>query len=287
MAEGAVPIRESVGAALRFLRENLRFVVMIAALFSAISVAITALSIFVPQAGLFTMVASAAVQAIAHAVFIGAVLFGPGAVQGRWRTDGLRVFAAMAVVGFFLMIVMFVVTFAVGIVLAAGPLSPYVGDLQAAGSDQAAVLAVMTRFVQENPTAVLLALLFCTIVWFLFTSRLYLAAPASVDAQRILTFETWKWTRGATLRITWARLLLLVPAYIFIFALSQLLGRLVGIDPFDGGSIQAAVAANPIGVLTFDFARSFIALTLYAPLEAGLSSYLYRGLKPAGAVPPA
>jgi hypothetical protein len=282
-----VPIRESVGAALRFLRDNLRFVLMTAALFAAIATAITTLSIFVPQAGLLTMIASTVAQAFCYAIFIGAALFGSSAVGARWRADGWRVFASMAVVGFFLLIVMFVLTFVVSIVLAAGPIAPYVADLQAAGSDQAAVLTVMQRFLLENAATVMFVLLFFTVVWFLLTSRLYIAAPASVDAQRILSFETWKWTKGAMLRITAARFLLLAPAYMFAFAISQLLGRLVGIDPFDAASVNAAVSANPIGVLVFDFARAFILFALYAPLEAGLSTYLYRGLKPAEAPPPA
>jgi hypothetical protein len=66
-----------------------------------------------------------------------------------------------------------------------------------------------------------------------------------------------------------------------------LIGRLVGINTLDPASISAAVAANPIGVLGFDLVRSFIILALYAPLEAGLSAYLYRGLKPADVSPPA
>lgn len=287
MAQGAVPIRESVGAALRFLRENLRFVLMTAALFAAISTALTALGMFVPQAGLVTTVGSAVMQALCYAIFIGAALFGAGAVGARWRTDGWRVFASMAVVGFFLLIVMFVATFVVSIVLAAGPIAPYVDDLQRAGSDQVAVMQVMARFVQENSATILFVLLFYTIIWFLLTSRLYLAAPASVDAQRVLSFETWKWTKGSMLRITAARLLLLAPAYMFTFAVSQLVDRLAGFSAFDPGSVTAAVAANPAGVLASAFVNAFIVLALYAPLEAGLSTYLYRGLKPAETSPPA
>ncbi len=283
MAEGAVPIRESVGAALRFVRENLRFVVLTAALFAVITVVITALSIFVPQASLATIIASGIAQAFCYAIFIGAALFGAGAVQARWRTDGWRVWASMVAVGFFLLIVMFVVTFVVSMVLAAGPLAPYVDDLQAAGADQAAGMRIMARFVQENLPSVLLALFFCTAIWFLLTSRLYLAAPASVDAKRILSFETWKWTKGSMLRITGARLLLLAPAYMFQFAISQLVYGLVGFNPFDPATVDAAVSANPIGVLIAGFVNSFVAFALYASLEAGLSTYLYRGLKPADA----
>ncbi len=282
-----VPIRESVGAALRFVRENVRFVLITAAAFAGVSALVTSASLLLPQAGILTMVASGIIQAFCYAVLIGAVLFGAQALGARWRSDGWRVWAAMVVIGFFLAIVMFVVTIPVSIVLAAGPLTPYVADLQHAGSDQDAVMRVMTRFIQDNPTAILLVGLFYAVVWFFLTSRLYLAAPASIDAGRILTFETWKWTKGSMLRITGARLLLLAPAYILAGALGHLIGRLVGINTLDPASISAAVAANPIGVLGFDLVRSFIILALYAPLEAGLSAYLYRGLKPADVGPPA
>ncbi len=287
MAQGAVPIRESVGAALRFVRENLRFVLITAAVFAGVSTLITSVSLLVPQAGLLTMVASGIVQAFCYATLIGGVLFGAQALGARWRSDGWRVWASMVVIGFFLAIVMFVVTIPVSIVLAAGPLTPYVADLQHAGSDQDAVMRVMTRFIQDNPTAIFLVGLFYAVVWFFLTSRLYLAAPASIEAGRILTFETWKWTKGSMLRITAARLLLLAPAYILAGAIGHLIGRLVGLNTLDPASISAAVAANPIGIIAFDLLRSFIILALYAPLEAGLSAYLYRGLKPADVGPSA
>jgi hypothetical protein len=124
---------------------------------------------------------------------------------------------------------------------------------------------------------------FYFLVWLLLTSRLYLAAPASIDAGRILTFETWNWTKGAVLRITWARFMLLVPAYVLMFALTTLLGRLFGFNVLDGASMQAALSTNPIGIIVFEFVSSFIVLGLYVPLEAGLSAYLYKGLKPDGA----
>ena len=87
-----------------------------------------------------------------------------------------NVFAAMAVVGFFLFIVFFVLTIPALIILFAGPLAPYVDDLQEAGSSQAAVMEVMTRFAQENPGALLMVTLFYAGVWLLLSSRLYLAA---------------------------------------------------------------------------------------------------------------
>jgi hypothetical protein len=283
MAAGAVPIRESVGAAFRFVRENVRFVGIAALIGATGAVIITGVSLAAPQAGIVAAVASGLVQAFVYAALIGCALFGAAAAGSRWRTDGWRVWAAMVVVGFFLCIVMFVLTIPVSIILAVGPLAPYAAELQRVGGDQQAVLRIMMEFVQQNPTAILIVFLFYSIVWFLLTSRLYLAAPASVEAGRMLTFETWSWTKGAVLRITAARLLLLAPAYILAGAVGHLIGRMFGIDTLDAATIVATARANPAGMLVFEFLRSLIILALYAPLEAGLSSYLYRGLKPADA----
>jgi len=285
MADGAVPIQESVGAALRFVRENLRFVGIAALVGALASVAVSGLALAVPQAGLVTMIASGLVQAFVYAALIGCALFGAAPAGTRWRIDGWRVWAAMVLVGFFLFIVMLVMTIPVSIILAVGPLAPYAAELQSVGGDQQAVMRVMMQFMEANPMAVLMVLLFYSAIWFLLTSRLYLAAPASVDAGRMLTFETWKWTKGAVLRITAARLLLLAPAYILAGALGHLIGLTFGVDTLNPASIAAAAASNAAGLLAFDFLRAFVVLALYAPLEAGLSSYLYRGLKPVETAP--
>lgn len=283
---GNVPIFESVGAALRYVRENIRFIAIASAAGAAALTLLTGLNLAAPQVGLVTWVVGRAAEAIVYAAFLGAALLGSGAVRSRWLNDGMRVWAAMAIVGFFLFIVMFVAFMIAGVVMAAGPLAPYVNDLTAAGGDEAAVMAVMVRFAEENAVAVLLFTLFLGAIWMLLTSRLYLAAPASVDQQRILTFETWSWTKGAMLRITAARLLLLIPANLFVGAVGHLIGRLIGINTLDPATHAAAASANPAGYLAFVFATGVLALALYSALEAGLSTYLYRGLKPAEAQTP-
>jgi hypothetical protein len=214
-------------------------------------------------------------------------LFGADAARKRFGADGGRIWVAMALIGLFLFIVMFVASMIASIALVAGPMAPYLTDLQGAGADNAAVMSIMLRFAEQNPLALLLAFLFIGAIWMLLTSRLYLAAPASVDRERILTSETWKWTKGAMLRITAARLMLLLPAYVFLFAVSQLLARLLGIDLLDPVAAQAFASANPVVYLGYALVTSFLSLAVYSSLEAGLSSFIYRGLKPQEAVTPA
>lgn len=280
MPAGKVPVQESVGGALRFARHNLRFIAVIAAIFAVTTTAVSALALAAPQAGVLTLVANGVIQAICYGALIVGVLRAPEAARANVIETGWRVWASMMVVGFFMTIVMIVITIPVSIILVAGPLAGYAADLQAAGSDQQRVMEVMQRFMEANPVSVLVVMLFYGVIWLLLTSRLYLAAPASVDAGRILTFETWKWTRGATFSIAQARLMLLIPAYILMFTLSILLGRIFGFNMLDGASLQAAASANPGGLIVFELLSSFLVLALYASLEAALSVHLYRGLKP-------
>jgi hypothetical protein len=275
-----VPIRESVGAALRFVRENIRFIAIVAATGAAALTLVGAINLAAPGLALVTTIASTFLHAFVYAAFIGAAVFAPGDVRGRWLSDGLRVWAAMAIIGFFMLIVMFAASMVASIILVAGPLGPYLQELQAAGNDDTAVLAVMTRFAEQSPGTILTLMLFLGGIWILLTSRFYIAAPASVDQQRMLTFETWKWTRGAMLRITGARMMVLAPAYILLFAVAQLLGRLLGFDPLDPVSVAAFASGSGALYLLFVFISAFLSVGLYSALEAGLSSYLYRGLKP-------
>jgi hypothetical protein len=278
---GNVPIFESVGAAFRYVRENIRFIAIAAVAGAAALTLITGFTLAAPQFGFVTWILARVVEAMVYAAFLGASLFGSAAVRTRALNDGMRVWAAMAIIGFFLFIVMFVAFIVAGVVMAVGPLAAYMGDLTAAGRDEAAVMAVMVRFAEANPVAVLLFALFLSAIWMLLTSRLYLAAPASVDQQRILSFETWAWTKGTMLRITGARLLLLIPANLFVGAIGHLIGRLIGVDTLDPATHAAAASSNPVVYLAFVFVTGALSFALYSALEAGLSSYLYRGLKPA------
>lgn len=277
---GNVPIRESVGAALRYVRENIGFIATASAVAAGAMTLIAALALASPLLGPATSIVSTFVQALVYAAFVGAALFGSGAVRVRWLNDGMRVWAAMAIIGFLLMIVMLVASIVASVVLAAGPLARYLPELQAAGSNQTEVLAVMTRFAEENPVTMFVLGLFLGGIWMLITSRFYLAAPATVDEQRILAFETWPWTKGSMLRITGARLLVLIPANIFVGAVGLLVGRLIGADTMDPATMSAAASSNTAGYLVYVFISSFLSIGLYSSLEAGLSSYLYQGLKP-------
>jgi hypothetical protein len=139
MPQGAVPVRESVGAALRFVRENWRFVAIVAAIFAAASTLLALITLSQPGLGIVTMVANGIVQAMCYGALTTAALFGASQVRSRIAQDGWRVWSSMVIVGFFLFIVMFVVFMVVSMVLLAGPLSPYINELQSAGAIERAL----------------------------------------------------------------------------------------------------------------------------------------------------
>jgi hypothetical protein len=286
MADGQVPVRESVGAALRFARENWRTIAIISAISAAVSTVLALVSGAAAALALPISAVSTVVAAATYAAFTSGCLNGFAGLQQRLAGDGIRVWAAMAVVAFFLLIV-FVVLGIPGIIVFAIVIAPrYGAELQQVSGDQAATLALMQRIVAENPGMILAFLLFYGVLWLALTSRLYLSAPASIDAGRILTFETWSWTRGNMWRIVGARLLLLAPAYVIAAGASFLFAGAIGLNVNDPSSVAAFAREQMPLFLVFSLVSEFLRLALYLALEAGLSAYLYRGLKPVTATPP-
>lgn len=285
MAEaGKVPVRESVGAALRLVRENASFIGSATLAGSAALGLITLLMGLAPVLGLPLVLANWGVNAFVYAAFIAAAWSGPAAARARLLPNGLRVWAAIVVVGFFIAIVMFVLLIAISVAL--GPfLLPFADQLRSVGEDRAAATALLLAMVEAAPTPFAIAALVFGAVWLMLTSRLYLAAPASLDLGRLATLQTWAWTKGNMVRICAARMMLLAPAYVLVSALSALVGAMMGADVATPTGFVNFARGNALGAALFVFASSFISLGLYSSLEAALSTYLYRGLKPADAAP--
>lgn len=96
--------------------------------------------------------------------------------------------------------------------------------------------------------------------------RLSLVLPATADRGKVQVFSTWKWTRGAVLRILFAELLVTLP---FL-----LLSSASGGEAAEGGGVSPGMAmgiALLLGVPTG---------AVLAPLSAGLAAYFYRNLAP-------
>jgi hypothetical protein len=123
-------------------------------------------------------------------------------------------------------------------------------------------------------------------IWMFLTSRLYLAAPASVADGRVRTFETWPWTKGQALRISAARLLLLLPTWAALTVLQAGLSAALGATAFSPSAMQELMTNAPLRYLALLAPMQIVSLLVFSGLEAALSAYLYKGLKPETAAAP-
>lgn len=280
---GRVPILDSVGGAMRTWRREIRLHVVAGLIGAAALTALSLLSVVVAgnqSIAFLVMTLATVVGAYIYTTFLSVDLKGAAGLAARLPGEGWRVWCALAVVGFFLFIV-FVVALIPGVVLLFTALAPYEADLTSAGQDQAAVLAVIQRFAAANIMLLLIMALIYGAILLLLTSRLYLAAPATVGANRILSVETWSWTKNNMLRIAGTRLMLLTPASILVFAAQALIGGVLGVNVLDPTSLQAAMLGNPAGYGVVVFCGHVVNFTLYRGLEAALSARLYQSLRPA------
>jgi hypothetical protein len=198
----------------------------------------------------------------------------------RGVMDALRVFAAISVLSFFLFIVFFA-AFIPGAFIVASFFPPSLADLQAAEGDPAASMRLAERMLREHWQPMLALGLLYGAIWMFLTSRLYLAAPASVAQERVRTFETWAWTKGEAWRISAARLLLLLPVWFVLTLLQAGLSAALGAGAFDPGAMQALMTREPLKYLALLAPMQVLSLLVYSGLEAGLSAHLYQRLQPA------
>src|SRR5262249_9188410 len=117
------------------------------------------------------------------------------------------------------------------------------------------------------------------------SSRFFLAAPASLEARRILTFETWSWTKNNMLRITLARIVLLGPALVLFQTLTVLSARALGFDMLRGSDLAAFASHTPAAYGAFRFVAVLLQILIYNAPEAGRAASFLRALKPAVAKP--
>jgi hypothetical protein len=266
-----LPIRDSVGAALRFVRENWRFVFSVAAI-AAVGQGV----ILIAGPNLIWMLGLLVAVTGAHTALTSAALDIPRPFISRLGGDMARVAAAMALIGFFLAILFIMIMFVTMSVL----IAPYQAEVLAAGEDQVAIQAILERAVAGQPHVTQGAMLVAAVLVFAITTRFYLAAPATIDRKRVTVFESWRMTRGNFLRIAGARLLLLGPAFIFASALQTLLANALGAPIGDPVATLNYGAANPLGFAVFYTASIFLQIVIFSVLEAGLSAKIYRALTP-------
>jgi hypothetical protein len=269
------PARESIGAALRFVRSHWQTIAMAA---GAVALA-QAAAMLLTGPSLIWMVVLIAGFAVTYALYLNAALGAGDPRQGIAGHAG-RLVLGMGMIGVFVFIVMLMVIFVAMYVL----IAPYSAEIAAAGENEAAVRAIMERALAANPNVFLFSLTAGMVLLFVLTTRFYFAAPATVDRRRVTVFDSWRMTRGSFMRILTARIVLLGPALILVGALQSLAAMLLG-APSDPASLIAYGQTNRVGFALFYASAIFFQLSIFSALEAGLSANLYRALKPADAPP--
>ena len=277
---GKAPIQQSIRAAFEGWRQDVPGLVPYAAAVGAFTGVVTAM-IGAPAGGnpLSALILQALLGAGVAAFFARALrpaVGRPGGPVGAVFADALRVYGSMLIIGFFLMLV-FGVALIPAVAVLGVVLEPYQARLEAAESDIGAQLPIFQEAMQAQPGVFLGLLLVYGFLWMAMTSRLYLAAPASVDLGRVMSFETWRWTQGNMLRIIAVRLLLLVPVFFAAGLVGNVLASLVGVQTSELGAVQAPNAAL---LALAQAGTTFVTLLVHSGLEARLSGYLYQGLKP-------
>lgn len=274
-SDGKVPIFESAGQAVAYLRANWRFVSAVA----GIGALAQGLSFLLLGPSVLWLVVLGLVGAATHAAFLGGSILGTAAVPTRIGADTARVAAAMSIIGFFMAIAAFMIMYVAMSVL----IAPYAEQAQAAREDSAQLMVIMNQAISAQPSVILWAAFVGIVILLALTSRLFLAAPASVDQNRVVVFQSWRWTKGNMLRIMAVRIVLLGPALILVGALQTLATAVLGAPGGDPTALAGFAQSNPALFAAFYAAASFIQIGIYGALEAGLAAYLYRGLKPAPA----
>jgi hypothetical protein len=285
--EGKVPILISAAAGVRFWRDHWRTAGLIAIAGGAATglLALVTLSA-APQLGIVLGVAQLLVQACAYAALLGLALGAGAPTPARIVQDGMRVFAAMAVIGFFLAIVCIVAMLPSMMILGMA-LAPFADRIEALGPnpEPTQLAPILAEAAKADPWPFVIVIGLYFIVWNLLTSRLYLAAPSTVAERAIRTFETWAWTKNNMLRIFAARLVLLAPAAMLVIAVRAFAGAALGVNALDLNALAEFAKANaPLYALVQFVSETANFFILFA-FEAGLSAYLYRGLRGAQAAP--
>ncbi len=267
-ASGQVPVLECVRAGAAFVVQNFR-ALLGPILGGAVGLALGSVIAGAARGSSGLLIAGMALQLIvvgsAYASFLTLALK-KDAPRAELGADSLRLLGAMTILSFFLGLLA-LLGLMVGLMALASTLAPYQADMAAAQDDPVATQALAARILEENPAPTFTLVAIFTAAWMALTSRLYLVAPATIAEGRIRVFETWPWTKGAMLRIAAARILLIwsgMVVLVFAQAGAELLLR---------AGAPSWVGLPLVGVF------SVMSMVIYAA-EAGLSAYIYRGLRP-------
>jgi hypothetical protein len=280
---GKVSILDGVGATMRAWRIDVSFNLMAGA---ASATVIIFCMLFVsigaslnPSIGILAFTALSFIYAGIYTMFLRRAAAPTTLFEFKSVAENApRVWAAMAIVGLFLFLIVLLCAICVALSVSAS-MSP--AQLQSVQGDEARAQALMLSFLNQRPWFGPTALLLSSLVILSFSTRFYLAAPGTLDMRRIKSLDAWKWTRGAFWKILASRLLLMLPSAIVVYSVPALLTYAFGYKPYDVASEQAFSQANAGAYFIVNFIGVSLVLGVLLPLDAILSTYFYKRLKPA------
>jgi hypothetical protein len=193
---------------------------------------------------------------------------GPGGLQ--WRKPEWRLVGVGALLFFLVLLIGALFFFAGLVVLVSGGIASAIGP---ASTPETLMEALPPG---ARLTVSMLALAFAVGILVL-SVRLSLAPAATMARKEVVVFQTWALTKGQFWRIFVATFIVGLPSVAAGVVMALLLG-VMGFDP-TVPEARPAFAVALIASAVPGFVSGFITL----PLSAGLTAYLYRGLRPADA----
>lgn len=240
MTDGSVAIGATVRAGVSGLGPSVR--ACWGALLTAVVLSVLTRALPPGLSGLALLAQIAAIALVSGALYRRA--FGkPAGLAGlRWGLDEWRLLGVQALIAVFLFVV------ATVLILVVGAIALGVARANAPGFDATSSQAWRDALAVSGPGAIVAGAAplvgLAVLVW--LAARLSLAGPATVDQSGVRVLSAYPLTRGATLQVLAAGLLLAAPVAALV-ALSSLLGRWAG--PGLDGALAALGAILGYGYL--------------------------------------
>ena len=279
MAQSNVPVMEAARAAYRFWREAWRPALGALLVLSAAAAvqgyfAMTGATGWALLGTLVTLVA----QIIAYGALFrlafadertGEPAFqtGPGGLQWGGMENRLLGATLLLLLLVFVAAIIFAILFVIAMFVAVGGAG---ADLEGADTPQAVFEALGYRGVLVLGVTTLAAALLA--IW--VSVRLALVLPATASSGKVQVFETWRLTKGQFWRILAAMLIASAPTILWAMFSGGVEGALAEDGPREGVRVLPPATAAVMAVV-----GGLVTGVLQAPLSAGLTAYLYRGLR--------
>lgn len=287
--DGKVPIGECVSAAGRFFRAHAAAAAPWAAVTAAVMTPVQMLGRQAMAEGdLLTNMATSVVGGFITAPllvglfragdrFFASATPGPATVALALDRDSLNVGIVNLLISFLAGLIVIVGGFAIMMVVAVMVMQSGLTreDLEAlqAGGDQQAILKQFSEALGAQGQVIIglmIGALLMGLAW--MSARLVLAGPASATQGRVMAFSTWSWTKGNGMGTLAVLILVGMIGFLGVTLLAAPLAALTS-DAADRPMSEPLALAQ---TFLAAFGVSWFVLTPFA----GLSAYLYRGLRP-------